>query len=156
MSSDFALRKHLVDQLQAGHAHVTLTNAVEGWVPALRGGRPPGANHSAWELLEHLRISQSDILEFCRDATHVSPEFPDGYWPESPEPPSESDWEASIAQFERDLLAMQSLVGDPENDLYERIPHGGGQTLLRESLVLASHNGYHTGQLMTLRKILGV
>ena len=114
------------------------------------------ANHTAWEILEHLRIAQWDILSFSLSADHVSPKFPDGYWPDTESPPSDEAWDQSVGQFANDLGAMQSLVSDTSIDLHARIPHGDGQTILREALVLASHNSYHIGQLMTLRKVLGV
>jgi hypothetical protein len=153
-STDEALRNHLVAMLKAGHAHVAFRKAVDEWPIETRGARPVGATHSAWELVEHLRIAQWDILGFSQSSKHVSPEFPDGYWPSSPVPPDEASWFGSIEQFVQDLQAMQKLVLDPATDLYRRIPHGDGQTILREALTLGSHNSYHIGQLMTLRKIL--
>ena len=154
--TDPALRRHLVAMLQTGHAHVSFETAVAGWDIELRGVRPEGGGHTAWELVEHLRIAQWDILEFSRSADHVSPDFPDGYWPPSPAPPGAGDWDRSVGRFAADLEAMQALVSDPARDLYERIPHGEGQTLLREALTLASHNSYHVGQLMSLRKVFGL
>lgn len=155
MTPDESLRKHLMDNLQAGQAHVGFEQVVADWDAESRGVKPPGANHTAWQLLEHLRIAQWDILEFSESADHVSPEWPDGYWPDSEGPSDDPAWEESTRLFEKDLKAMQSLVTDPTTDLYARIPHGNGQTILREALILAAHNSYHIGQLMTLRKILG-
>ena len=155
MSPDQSLRNHLVALLEGGHSHDSFEKAVADWGPELRGVRPPGANHSAWELLEHIRIAQWDILEFSRSSRHVSPKWPDGYWPETAEPPNEEAWDESIEWLEEDLKLMLGLILDPKADLHVRITHGDGQTLLREALTLATHNSYHIGQLMTLRKILG-
>lgn len=156
MTQDEALRQHLVDSLAGGHSHDPFEKAVFGWRPEDCGTRPRRVNHSAWELVEHLRIAQWDILEFSRNPGHVSPEWPSGYWPESTVPADPAAWTASIDRFRRDLEAMQSLVSDRASDLYARIPHGDGQTLLREALTLATHNSYHIGQLMLLRRMLGI
>jgi uncharacterized damage-inducible protein DinB len=96
-----------------------------------------------------------DILEFSRDPEHVSPEFPDGYWPDSEAPPTQDAWDKSVAAFRADLKAMQNLVADPATDLFARIPHGDGQTILREALLVADHNAYHLGQLVVIRRALG-
>lgn len=150
-----ALRKHLLYLLSDGSAHVSFDKAVAGLAPKLRGQRPAGLPHTPWQLLEHLRIAQWDILEFSRSPKHVSPEWPAGYWPESEAPPDAHVWSASIAAFRRDLKAMQDLVANPKTDLYARIPWGDGQTVLREALLLADHNAYHLGQLVLTRKALG-
>ena len=117
--------------------------------------KPEGAPHSAWELLEHLRIAQWDMLEFSRDPKHVSPDWPSGYWPKSAEPDSPTAWDHSVKAFQRDLKAMRELVSDPESDLFTPFPHGKGQTLLREALQMADHNAYHVGELIFLRRVLG-
>ena len=155
MNDDRPLRDHLVKLLDWDHAHVRFDDAVKDFPPELRGRRPAGGPHSPWELLEHLRIAQWDILEFTRDARHVSPAFPAGYWPASEAPPAESAWDESVAAFRADLRAMVSLVADPAVDLYGKIPHGDGQTVLREILLVADHNAYHVGQLMMVRRLLG-
>jgi hypothetical protein len=155
MTHDSALREHLVQLLTGGHAHVDFDAAVKGVPIELRGERPEGAERSAWELLEHLRIAQWDILEFSRDAKHQSPEWPGGYWPPTAAPPDEHAWEKSVRAFRRDLKAMCELVTDPATDLYAKIPHGDGQTILREALLTADHNSYHLGQLLMTRKLLG-
>jgi hypothetical protein len=134
---------------------VEFDEAVADVPPELRGRRVPSAPHTAWQLLEHLRIAQWDILEFSRDPGHISPAWPEGYWPETETPPDAQAWEKSLRQFRRDLDAMRKLIADPEADLFARIPHGEGQTLLREALVLADHNAYHLGQLVLLRRLLG-
>src|SRR5579862_5089047 len=119
------------------------------------GARTQGLTHTGWQLLEHVRIAQRDILEFSRNAAHVSPEFPEGYWPKTPAPQSEEEWSDSVAAFTRDLREMIRLVENPRTDLYAPIAHGQGQSILREALVLADHNSYHLGQLVDLRRALG-
>lgn len=150
-----ALREHVVDLLRVGHAHIGFKDAVADWPPELRGAKPAGQPFTPWRLLEHIRISQWDIVEFTKSARHVSPEWPAGYWPEVDAPPTEAAWDASVAQVERDRRAMERIVADPQTDLFARIPHGTGQTVLREALVLADHNAYHVGQLLLLRRLLG-
>jgi DinB superfamily len=152
---DRSLRDHLLYLLGKDGAHVGFDGAVEGLPAELQGKRPEGAAHSPWEILEHLRIAQWDILEFSRNPGHVSPKWPEGYWPKSPEPPDEGAWERSAAAFRADLDAMQALVADPGADLHARFPHGDGQTLLREALLVADHNAYHLGELVVTRRLLG-
>ncbi len=149
------LREHLMNLLTGGGAHLHIDDAVRDFPAALRGTRPAGLPHTAWQLLEHLRIAQWDILEFSCSAKHVSPEFPDGYWPKTEAPPDESAWQKSLADFRRDLREMIALVNNPRTDLYARIPHGDGQTILREALLVADHNAYHLGQIVDLRRALG-
>jgi len=149
-----ALRDHVLELLRGGHAHVTFHDAIADWPTALRGVKPAGQPFTAWRLLEHIRISQWDIVEFTKSAQHVSPEWPAGYWPAQDVPPAAA-WDASVAQVERDLRAMQRLVADPQTDLFARIPHGKGQTPLREALLVVDHNSYHLGQLVLLRRLLG-
>jgi hypothetical protein len=155
VSSDRRLVAHVHELLRGGHAHETFQKVLAGWPVALRGTRPPGAPHTAWQLLEHLRICQWDILEFSRNARHVSPKFPDGYWPKRPAPPDARAWQQSLKAFRADSKAMERLVADRGTDLFARIPHGDGQTILREALMLADHNSYHLGQLLLLRRLLG-
>jgi hypothetical protein len=150
-----ALREHLLNLLRGGHAHADFESAVRKLPAALRGKRPRGAEHSPWQLLEHLRIAQWDILEFSRDPQHQSPEWPTGYWPQKPAPPDEKAWDKSVRAFRRDLKALCDLVSDPKTDLFAKIPHGDGQTVLREALLAADHNAYHLGQLVLLRRLLG-
>jgi hypothetical protein len=152
---DSSLRDHLRALLDWDHAHMKFDDAVEGFPPALRGKRPADGAHSAWELLEHLRIAQWDILEFTRNPKHVSPQWPAGYWPSTEAPPTESAWEESIAAFRADLRALAALAVDTSIDLFARIPHGDGQTVLRELLLTADHNAYHLGQLVMVRRLLG-
>ena len=152
---DKALRKNIVDLLRSGSAHVAPQAALAEVNPKLRHVRPAAGVHSIWEELEHIRIAQEDILRYTLDAGWQSPEWPAGYWPVSDTPPAATAWDQSVAQVDRDLRTMQRLVRDPRTDLFARIPHGTGQTVLREALVLADHNSYHLGQLVLLRRLLG-
>ena len=155
MAEDRAIRDQLIRMLGWGDARPDFDRAIDGLPEALRGARPEGLPSSPWRLLEHLRICQWDILEFSRDPAHVSPEFPGGYWPEGDAPPDPDAWDHSIAAFRADLEAMRGLVADPAHDLLAPFPHGQGQTLLREALLLADHNAYHIGQLVIVRRLLG-
>ena len=150
------LREHLVKLLKGRGAHVSLDRVVDSFPRELAGERPHRELPTAWSLVEHLRIAQWDILEFSRDPEHVSPSFPDGYWPSDEAPPADDSWEQSVAAFHRDLQAMADLVADPASDLYTPFAHGKGQTLLREALLVADHNSYHLGQLVQVRRLLGV
>jgi hypothetical protein len=155
MDKDKALREHLLYLLRGGGAHLKFDEAVADLPPALRGAKPPGVPHTPWRLLEHLRIAQWDILEFCRNPEHASPPFPDGYWPRGDAPPSADAWDRSVEGFRADLRAMQDLVADPATDLFAPLPHGQGQTVLREALLVADHLSYHLGQLVVVRRLLG-
>ena len=155
MSNDQALRDHLLYLLSDGGGHLKFDAAVKDLPSNLRGKRPKGAEHSPWELLEHMRIAQWDILEFSRNHKHKSPDFPDGYWPKTQAPPDEKSWDKSVKAFRADLKAMEDLVKDPSTDLFAKIPHGDGQTILREALLVADHNAYHLGQFVLLRRLLG-
>jgi len=155
MEDESALRQHLLDLLKGGNAHTTIKEALQDFPAELRGKRPKGAPHSPWELMEHMRIAQWDILQFSRDPDNASPKFPDGYWPEKPEPPDDKAWDRSVNGFCQDLNSLCALVADDATDLYARIPHGEGQTILREALLTADHNAYHLGQLVLLRRMLG-
>jgi hypothetical protein len=155
MSDNKPLRDHLVALLKGGHAHATFDATVADLAPELRGALPDGAPHSPWQLLEHLRLAQWDILEFSRDPKHVSPKWPEGYWPKATATPDEKAWDASAAAFRRDQKALEDLVANPESDLFTPFPWGDGQTLLREVLMVADHNAYHLGQLLLVRRLLG-
>lgn len=150
-----ALREHLVYLLRGGGAHLDFEKAIADLPANLRGAKPAGVPFTPWTLLEHLRLAQWDILEFSRDAKHVSPDWPRGYWPAGDAPPDEAAWEKSLAAFRSDLKAMQKLVVNPKTDLFAKIPHGDGQTILREALLVADHNAYHLGQLVLVRRLLG-
>lgn len=151
---DKALRDAMGKILNRSEAHVDWKEALEEVPVKMRGVRPPGSPHSLWELLEHARIAQWDILEFSRDPKHVSPDFPSGYWPESPEPPSEAAWNKSVRDFLHDMESMSKLFAEAK-DLLAPIPHGSGQTILREALLAADHNAYHLGQFVLVRRLLG-
>lgn len=152
---DQSLRKHLHELLQGGSAHVKFDEVAADFPADLRGKKPSGQPHTPWRLLEHLRITQWDIVEFSRNPKHVSPEWPERYWPSSDAPPNPAAWSKSVKAFHADLGAMQKLVEDPQADLFKPFPWGDGQTLLRESLLLADHNAYHLGELLMLRRLLG-
>jgi DinB superfamily len=149
------LREHVLYLLDGGGAHARFDDAVKDMPEKLRGVKPNGLPHSAWMLLEHLRLAQWDILEFSRNPKYESPKWPEGYWPKSEVPPDATAWNKSIQQFRRDLKSMEDLVANPKTDLYARIAWGEGQTILREALLLADHNAYHLGQFIDVRRLLG-
>jgi len=149
------LREHVLYLLNGGGAHARFDDVVKDIPEKLRGAQPSGLPHSAWMLVEHLRLAQWDILEFSRNSKHKSPEWPKGYWPRTDTAPSAAAWNRSVHQFRKDLKAMQDLVVNPKTDLYAGIPWGDGQTILREALLLADHNAYHLGQLVDVRRALG-
>ena len=151
----FSLRKHLADLLRMKGAHVNFETALADFPVALRGAKPAGAPHTPWQLIEHMRIAQEDILDFSRNPAYQAKKFPDDYWPATEAPPDEEAWDISVRQYQADLKALQELVADTKHDLLARIPHGTNQTLLREALLAADHNAYHLGQFMFLRKTLG-
>ena len=153
--SDSSLREHLVELLKGGSAHATFEDAVADWPEQLRGKRVEKFPHTAWQLLEHMRIAQADILDFSRNSEYKELTFPDDYWPKHDAPPNDTAWNQSIAAFESDLKAMRNLVSDAKTDLYARVAWGSGQTVLREALLVADHNAYHLGQLVALRRALG-
>ena len=155
-TNDQPLRDHILYLLKGGGAHAGFDDAIGDWPVQLAGAKVANYPHSAWALLEHLRLAQRDILEFSRNRKHVSPKWPDGYWPASDAPASEKEWKESVAAFKKDLREMQRLVEDRKLDLYAKIPWGDGQTILREALLVCDHNAYHIGQLVMLRKAIGI
>jgi hypothetical protein len=155
MSHDQALRDHLLYLLRGGGAHLHFDAAIADLPANLRGAKAGDVPHTPWRLLEHMRIAQWDILEFSRNPKHISPPFPDGYWPRGDAPPDAAAWDRSVSAFRADLRALEDLVADPATDLYAPIPHGDGQTILREALLVADHNAYHLGQLVVVRRLLG-
>jgi hypothetical protein len=155
MDKQRPLRAHLRKILDWEDAHAGFDAAVKGLAPALRGKTPPGLPHSPWQLLEHLRRCQKDILDFCRDPDYVEPKSMDEYWPATAAPPSEVAWEKSVAAFRRDREALRRLADDEKIDLFARVPRGTGQTFLRELLLVADHTAYHVGQLVLVRRLLG-
>ena len=154
MRTETALRTQLSQFLSQSQAHADFDAAVPGLPRGLRGKKPARAPYTPWQLLEHMRIAQWDILEFSRDPKHVSPKWPEGYWPKTSAPPSPAAWDKSVRRFRADLRAMQKLLTG-KRDLFAPIPHGDGQTLLREALLVLDHNAYHLGQLVLLRKLSG-
>ena len=154
-NNDKALREHLLYLLQGGGAHAPFDDVVKDMPERFRGIKPEKFPHSAWMLLEHLRITQRDILEFSRNPKYVAPAWPKDYWPESESPPNAAAWDKSVQQFKKDLKAMQDLVSDPKTDLFARIPWGEDQTILREALLVADHNAYHLAQFVDVRRMLG-
>jgi hypothetical protein len=153
---DASLRKHLVELLNAGNAHVTMADAFADFPAEKRGAYANGLEHTAWQVLEHIRIAQRDILEFSRNPKHVSPDFPEGYWPKTPGPRDDAEWTKSVRSVASDLRAMIRLVTNARTDLFAALPWGDSQTALREALVLADHNSYHVGQMVDLRRALGI
>jgi len=149
---DVEIREHILELLEGRFAHIDLETALSGFPISQINTRLPHSPHTAWELLEHIRLAQWDILEFSRDEKHVSPDFPDGYWNKAEASPG--DWRKSVKQVLGDLEAMRELVRKKKIDLFAKIAHGDGQTILREALLVADHNAYHLGQLMLLRRML--
>lgn len=150
------LRAHVRQLLDWEDAHAGFDAVIDGIPPEHRGTQPEGLPYSPWQLLEHMRIAQHDILDFCRNPAYVEMKWPADYWPGAPTPPSAAAWEESVAAFRRDREALKGLVADPKLDLFAKIPHGEGQTYLREALLVADHNAYHLGQLVAVRRLLGI
>jgi len=153
--SEGAVRELVSKLLGWQDAHVGFDAAVEGIAADLRGTQPAGLPYSPWQLLEHLRLAQHDILDFCINPNYKEMKWPDDYWPKSPAPPSAHAWDDSIEAYRHDRRALQQLAADPKIDLTARIPHGSGQTYLRELVLVADHNAYHVGQLVAVRRLLG-
>ena len=152
---DQTLREHLLYLLNDGGAHAKFEDVIKQFPENLRGKEVENFPHTAWMLLEHMRITQLDILEFSRNAKHASPKWPEGYWPKTKAPASADAWSKSVQSFRKDLKEMEALVKNPKTDLYAPLPWGDGQTVLREALLVADHNAYHLGQLVTLSRLLG-
>ncbi len=155
MDRDASLRRHLVKLLDWDDAHAGFDAAVEGVPATLRGTPPPGLAHSPWQLLEHIRRTQWDILDFCENPDYEEPASMDEYWPKAAAPPSDSAWDESVAAVRRGRERLQRLARDKAIDLFAKIPHGSGQTYLRELLLVADHTAYHVGQLVDARRALG-
>lgn len=149
-----ALRAQFVDAMRGHHSHIDFNSAVNDFPLEARGAKPAGAPHTAWQLLEHMRLAQNDILEFSRNPEHESPKWPEGYWPATETPPDSKAWDRSVKAFQKDGQDLEELVEDRKQDLFEPFRHGAGQTLLREALLVATHNSYHLGQLMFVKKML--
>jgi hypothetical protein len=155
MATEKSLREHVISLLKGGGAHVNFEAAFKDFPPELRGKRPKGADHSPWEVLEHMRIALWDIVEFTRNPKHVSPQFPSGYWPSSQAPPDAKAWDKSVHAFRADSKALAGLVADESTDLLAPLAHSNEHTVLREALVAADHNAYHLGELVLIRRLLG-
>jgi hypothetical protein len=155
MNNDQALRKHLVELLDGGHAFAPFKKIIADFPEKLRGEIPKGLPHSGWMLLEHLRIAQFDILDFSRNPKYKEMKWPDDYWPKTPAPPDGKAWDKSVEGFATDLEAMKKLVNDEETDLFAKIAWGDGQTVLREAMLVADHNAHHLGQMIDVRRLLG-
>ena len=148
------LREHLINLLQGHGAHMSYGEALSGFPKEFRNSKIPKFTNTPWKILEHMRIAQWDILQFSIDPEHISPKFPDGYWPDKETPPNEIAWVNSVNLFFKDLQKMQNLVMDTSKKLFAPIPHGTGQTILRETLLVADHNAYHLGQLIMMQRYL--
>ena len=154
-SQDKALREHVLYLINGGGAHASFDDVIAKVPAKLRGTKAEKLPHTPWMLLEHMRIAQWDILEFSRNKDHQSPKWPEGYWPDADAVPIADEWERSVKGFRKDLKAMEKLVSDPKTDLFQKIPWGDGQTILREALLIADHNAYHVGQLVYVLRALG-
>ena len=150
------MRTELAKALDWGKAHADFDKAVDGFPPRLRGRRVRGLPYTAWQLLEHLRIAQHDILDFSTNADYVEIAWPDDYWPKQAAPPDVRAWDRSVAAFRRDRATLKKLAANPRVNLSKRIPHGSGQTLLREILLVIDHNAYHVAEIIVLRRLLGI
>ena len=152
--SDQSLRDHVLYLLRGEGAHITFDDLVADFPVALCGKRIEGLPYTAWQVLEHIRIAQWDILEFSRDSKHASPKWPEGYWPPHAEAGNEELWKQTVENFRADLKQIEALVADPSTDLVAKLPHGSGQTILREALLVADHNSYHLGVLAVMGRIV--
>jgi len=148
------LRDHLLSLLEGANAHISFDDFIADFPVEACGRRIEGLPYTAWQVLEHMRIAQWDILEFSRDAKHVSPKWPEGYWPKPDEAGNAELWQRTVERFRSDLEEMERLVNDPSTDLFALIAHGSGQTILREALLVADHNSYHLGVLLAMSRML--
>lgn len=156
MDDTTALRSHLTDLLTARQAHCTFENAVADVPPDRRGERPASLPYSAWELVEHIRRAQRDILDYCRDPDYETNNWPDDYWPDTAAPPTASAWDESVAQVKEDRASLCNLVTDETIDLYATVPSSNEHTYLREAMLVADHTAYHVGQIVAVRRELGL
>ncbi len=156
IENDQSLSDHLISLLQGRNAHIVFDDFVKDFPVDACGRKIEGLPYTAWQVLEHLHIAQGDILEFCRDAKHVSPKWPKGYWPKPAELGNEELWKQTVEKFRHDLKQMEALVANPSVDLFAKIPHGSGQTILREALLVADHNSYHLGALVVMKRIVKI
>jgi hypothetical protein len=154
MEPDDILRQQLLQLLRGGNAHLTFEQAVADFPPEDINKKPPNVSYSAWQLLEHIRIAQSDILQFVLNPNHKSPKWPEGYWPEKGITADEDDWDKTIRNIHKDLDILQELVANPDTDLTAPIPHARDYTILREVLLVSDHNAYHIGEFAILREVM--
>jgi uncharacterized damage-inducible protein DinB len=150
------MREQLVELLQGNGAHLSFDDAIAKLPAKMRGVRPEGVPHTVWRLVEHMRIAQWDILEFSKDGRHTSPKWPEGYWPKGDAPRDAKQWNDTVKRFRADLKEMMRMVKDKKVDLVAPIPGGQGQTVFREAMLVADHNSYHIGQIVVVRRVLGV
>jgi hypothetical protein len=155
-TEDRILRKQLIPFLRGEGAHVDFASAIRNFPAEHYGTRPSGCPHSAWQLVEHIRLALHDLIEFSTNSNYTAPAWPADYWPEEAAPPSPTAWLKSVAAIQQDIEAFEHLIGDPASNLYAKIPWGDGQTLLHEALLAGDHTSYHTGQLVLLRQLLGI
>ncbi len=154
MDNQKQLREHLVQLLKGGQAHASIEDAVKGLPFELTGVKPTHVPYSVWQLLEHIRIAQWDIVQFSHKADHVSPKWPDEFWPKNPKPESEKVWHDTLHKIQKDRKQMIDSISDSKQDLYTAFPYGDGQTLLREALLIVDHTSYHTGEIILVRRLL--
>jgi hypothetical protein len=154
MANDKILRSHVLALLEGGNAHVTFDKAVEGFPASLINENLPNVPYSAWRLLEHMRITQHDILDFITNPDYEDMEWPQDYWPPNGKKGTIKDWKKTVAAFKKDSKELQDIVRDPKTDLYAKIPKGNGQTILREALLVADHSAYHLGEFVVVRRML--
>ena len=152
--NDQSLRDHLLSLVRGGNAHISFEDFVAAFAAKACGQKVEGLPYTAWQVLEHIQIAQWDILEFCRDTKHVSPKWPKGYWPEPDEPGNEELWKESVEKIRHDLKQIEALVANAATDLFSRLAHGTGQTILREALLVADHNAYHLGALAVIGRLV--
>jgi hypothetical protein len=155
MEKDQVLRDQLIEMLTGEHAHVNLDSALKGMPEKLIGIRPDKIPYSIWQLTEHIRITQWDIVEFSRNDQHISPRWPQGYWPKNEAPQDISEWKGSLSSIKRNRDSLIEMIADPNNNLLQPFPHGQGQNLLREALLVIDHTSYHTGEIIVVRRLLG-
>ncbi len=155
-TEDRILRRQLIPFLRGQGAHVDFASAVKDFPAEQSGTRPKGCPHSAWQLVQHIRLALHDLLEFCTNPNYTAPNWPDDYWPKDPAPPGKQSWPEAVAAVQQDIQAFEHLIGDPASNLYAEIPWGDGQNLLREALLAGDHTSYHTGQIVLVRQLLGI
>ena len=155
MNAESVVREQILHLLRGGDAHMSFQEAVEDFPMESINIVFPNGTYTAWHLLEHLRITQWDILDFIRNPSYQEMEWPKDYWPPQDQKATEENWKQTIRSFQADMKALQALVTDPQTDLYAAIPHGTGQTIFREMLVVADHNAYHIGEFAIMRQVMG-